>query len=60
MSSKYDAGQEIHPGPPESSDVRKKEIHKFVMCKHIVGLSGDRGRRIFQRQSPSGAQGKKA
>ena len=33
-SSKYDAGQKIKVGTPESSDVRKRKVPKFSSSKH--------------------------
>ena len=41
-NSKYDTREEIWPGPPESSDVRKRKISKFEICKHGVDLIRDR------------------
>ena len=58
-TSKHDAGQEIRPGPPESSDVREQEVPKFATCKNRVYSSRGGGSHIFQRQSPSGDQGRK-
>ena len=39
-NSKYDAGLEILPGPPESFDVREQK-YKFAMCKHRVDSRRD-------------------
>ena len=58
--SKYDDGQEIRTGPPESRDGHKQRISKFDMRKNGVDLSHDRGSRLFQRRPPSGSQGRKA
>ena len=55
--SKYDAGQEIRPGTPQSCDVRGRKISKFATCKHGSYLGRDRENRVICRQSPSSAQG---
>ena len=57
--SKYNSGQEIRIESPESSDVREREIPKFLTCKRRVNSSRDGGRWYSQSQSPSGAQGRK-
>ena len=45
-SSKYDAGQEIRTGTPESSDVRLGEVLKLHATEHRTGTGYD-GRSII-------------
>ena len=45
-SSKYDSGQEIRIGTPESSDVRSREVFKLHTREHRTG-SGREGRGAF-------------
>ena len=58
-NSKYDAGQESRCRTPESCYVHEREVQKFEMFKNIVDSRRDGGRRVFQRKSTSGAQGRK-
>ena len=58
--SKCYSGQEIQIGPPESSDVRKQEIHKFVAVNNGVNSSRERRRFILQCLPPSATMGFKA
>ena len=47
-------------GPPESCEVCELDVPKFATWNHRVDLSHDRGRHVFQCQSPSSAQGRNA
>ena len=58
--SKSDAGQEIWIGNHESSDVRKVKVPSFSVGKCRTNSGRDGGRRIIQRQPPSGDWGGKA
>ena len=53
---KYSYFQEGLPGPPKYRDICWQNIPKFAMCKYWYYSGRDWRKRIFCRQSPSGAQ----
>ena len=58
-SYKYNAGEEIRTGNPESSDISTWEIPKLPVGERGTDLGRDRVRSILQCQPPMDAKGRK-
>ena len=56
----FDAGQESRPRPTRIGDISHWEINKFATCKQRYNWIRNRREKVFNRRSPSDAQGRKS